>query len=71
MTNDTATLITEDATKYLSEAISKTFPNINLMPTTINEIKSIINSLKSKNSCDYDKISNLYSKGVQTTLVFL
>jgi hypothetical protein len=44
--NDTTTLTIEDATKYLTEAIPKTFPNINLMPTTINEIKSIINSLK-------------------------
>jgi hypothetical protein len=46
MNNDTTTLITEDTTKYLTEAIPKTFPNINLMPTTINEIKSTINSLK-------------------------
>jgi hypothetical protein len=42
------TVTTEDATKYLTEAIPKTFPNINLMPTTVNGIKSIINSLKSK-----------------------
>jgi hypothetical protein len=27
------------------------------MPTTVNEIKSIINSLKAKNSCGYDEIS--------------
>jgi hypothetical protein len=46
MNNDTTTLRTEDATKYLTEAIFKTFPNINLMPTTANEIRSIINSLK-------------------------
>jgi hypothetical protein len=46
MNNDTTTLTTEDATEYLTEAIPKTFPNINLMPATVNEIKSIINSLK-------------------------
>jgi hypothetical protein len=40
--------MTKDAIKYLTEAIPKTFPNINLIPTTANEIKSIINSLKSK-----------------------
>jgi hypothetical protein len=46
MNSDTTTLTTEDTTKYLTEAIPKTFPNIYLMPTTVNEIKSIINSLK-------------------------
>jgi hypothetical protein len=46
MNNDITTLTIEGATKYLSETIPKTFPNINLMPTTVNEIKSIINSLK-------------------------
>jgi hypothetical protein len=40
--------MTEDATKYLTEAIPKTFPNINLMPTTANKIKGIIHSLKLK-----------------------
>jgi hypothetical protein len=56
MNNDTTTLTTEDATKYLIEGIPKTFPNINLRPTTVNEIKNIINSLKSKNSYGYDEI---------------
>jgi hypothetical protein len=36
MNNDTTTLTTEDVTKYLTEAIPKTFININLMPTTVN-----------------------------------
>jgi hypothetical protein len=38
MHNDTTTfttLTTEATTKYLMEAIPKTFPNINLMPTTV------------------------------------
>jgi hypothetical protein len=47
--NDTTTLTTEDATKYITEAIPKTFPKKNIMPTTVNEIKSIINSLRLKN----------------------
>jgi hypothetical protein len=46
MNNDTITLTRQDATKFLTEAIPKTFPSINLMPTTANEIKSIIHSLK-------------------------
>jgi hypothetical protein len=62
MNNNTTTLTTEDATKYLTEAIPKTFPNINLMPTTVNKIKSIINSLESKNSCGYDEISTTLLK---------
>jgi hypothetical protein len=57
MNNDTTTLTTEDTTKYLTVAIPKSFPNINLMPTTVNEIKRIINCLISKNSCGYDEIS--------------
>jgi hypothetical protein len=36
MNNDTTTLTIEDATKYLAEAITKNFLNINLMPTTAN-----------------------------------
>jgi hypothetical protein len=62
MNNDIITLTTKDAKKYLTEAIPKTFPNINLMLTTANEIKSIINFLKSKNSCGYDEISTMLLK---------
>jgi hypothetical protein len=36
MNNDTTILTAEDEKKYLTEAIPKTFPNINLMPTTAN-----------------------------------
>jgi signal recognition particle GTPase len=42
MNNDNTTLTTGDAAKYLTEAILETFPNINLMPITASEIKSII-----------------------------
>jgi hypothetical protein len=57
------TLKRKDATKFLTEAIPKTFPSINLMPTTANEIRSIIHLLKSKNSCGYDdNINNVSQK---------
>jgi hypothetical protein len=62
MNKDTITLKREDATKFLTEAIPKTFPNINLMPTTANEIRSTIHSPKSKNSCGYDEISTTLLK---------
>jgi hypothetical protein len=42
----TTTPKTEDAMKFLAKAIPNSFPNINLIPTTPNEIKSIITSLK-------------------------
>jgi len=57
MKNDTTNITIEDAIKYLTKAIPRTSPNINLMPTTANESRSIINSPKSKNSCGYDEIS--------------
>jgi hypothetical protein len=44
--------------KLLAKTIPNSFPNLNLMPTTPDEIKNIIISLKSKNSCDYDEISS-------------
>jgi hypothetical protein len=49
--SDTVTPKGEDAMKYLVKAIPVLFPNINTMP---NEIKNIIHSLKSKNSCNYE-----------------
>jgi hypothetical protein len=42
MNNDTTTITTEDAIKYLTKAIPGTFPNINLMCITANETKIII-----------------------------
>jgi methyl coenzyme M reductase subunit D len=46
MNNDISTLTIEDAIKYLTVVIPKSFPHIYLMPTTANKIKSKINSLK-------------------------
>jgi hypothetical protein len=39
----TASLATEEATKYLTKTIPKTSPIINLMPITANEINCIKN----------------------------
>jgi hypothetical protein len=38
------------------KTVPKTFPNINLMPTTANKIKNIINSLTTKGLCGFNKI---------------
>jgi hypothetical protein len=46
----------------LAKNAPKTFPNINLMSTTANEIKNIINFLKSKKLCSYDEISTQVPK---------
>jgi hypothetical protein len=70
MNNGTTTLTTEDATKYLIEAIPKTFPNINLMPTTVNEIKSTKILSNQKIHVVMMKYQQLYSKAVQTMLAF-
>jgi hypothetical protein len=51
--------MTEDTTKYRTETIPKTYPNIYLMPTTANETKSIILSNK---KCGYDEISTTVFK---------
>jgi hypothetical protein len=32
-------MIKEETIKYMSEVINANFPNLNLLPTTINEIK--------------------------------
>jgi hypothetical protein len=40
----------EGAISFLKDAISVTFPRIKIIPTIETEIKSIIHSLKSKNS---------------------
>jgi hypothetical protein len=34
----------------MTKTIPRTFPDINLLPTTANEVKNIINFLKSKSS---------------------
>jgi hypothetical protein len=70
MNSDTTALMTEDTTKYLNEGIPKTFPNINIIPTTANEFKRIINSLKSTNSFGYDEISTELFKSCTNYISF-
>jgi hypothetical protein len=70
MNSDITALMTEDTTKYLNEGIPKTFPNINLIPTTANEFKHIINSLKSTNSFCYDEISTELFKSCTNYISF-
>jgi hypothetical protein len=43
---------------YLHKVFSLPFPQMQLKCTCINEIKEIIKSFKTKDSCGYDKISN-------------
>jgi hypothetical protein len=46
--NSTKSPTNEEAIQYMTKTIPRTFPNINLLPTTANEIKNITNSLKKK-----------------------
>jgi hypothetical protein len=57
LNNVTNSPVEEEAIQYMTKTIPGTFPDINLLPTMANEIKNIINSLKSRNSCGYDGIS--------------
>jgi hypothetical protein len=45
----------EEAIQFMTKTIPRTFPDINILSATANEINKI-NSLKSKNSCGYDGI---------------
>jgi hypothetical protein len=43
---------------YLHKVFSQPFPQMQLKSTSINELKEIIKSLKTKDSCVYDETSN-------------
>jgi hypothetical protein len=47
---------TEDAVSFLKAAFPVKITSINIIPTTETEMKSVINSLKSKNSSGYDEV---------------
>ena len=49
---------TDNPINYLSKYYNKTFPMIQWQYISTYEIKNIIKSLKSKNTCGYDEISN-------------
>jgi hypothetical protein len=46
----------ECALSFLRDAFPELFHSINIIPTTGTEVKSIIHSLKSKNSSAYNEI---------------
>jgi hypothetical protein len=47
--NGTKSPTEEEAIQYMTKTISRTFQDINLLLTMANEVKNIINSLKSEN----------------------
>jgi hypothetical protein len=47
-----------DAISFLKEAVPRKFPGIKTISTTETEIKSLIHSLRAKNSSGYDGITN-------------
>jgi hypothetical protein len=47
-----------DAISFLKDAFPRKFPGIKTIPTTETELKSIIHSLKTKNSSGYDGITS-------------
>jgi hypothetical protein len=56
-----------DAISFLKDPFPRNFPNINIIPITEAEIKSIISSLKPKNSSGYDEItSNIFKPRAST-----
>jgi hypothetical protein len=57
MNTDTKSSAEKAAIQHMANTNPTIFPGVNLLPTTANEIKNIINSLKSKNACIYDETS--------------
>ena len=47
-----------DAISFLTDSCPRNFPNINIIPITEVEIKSVISSLKPKNSSGYDEMTS-------------
>jgi hypothetical protein len=48
----------ENPISFLKDAFPIKFPAMKIIPTTETEIKSIIHSLKSKNSSGYDEVTS-------------
>jgi hypothetical protein len=51
--------VRDDAISYLREEIPRKFPGIKTIPTTETKKKSIIHSVRAKNSSGYDGITSL------------
>jgi hypothetical protein len=58
----------EDALSFIWDAFPVKFPDIKIIPTTKTEIKSIIHSLKSKNSSGYDEITSKILKACSAVI---
>ena len=61
-------VITGDAISFLKDSFPKIFPNLNIIPITEAEIKSIISSLKPKTSSGYDEITSKIIKSCASTI---
>jgi hypothetical protein len=60
-----------DAISFLKDSFSENFTSIKIIPVTATEIKSIIHSLKPKNSSGYDEISKILKTCVRLPLSFI
>ena len=67
---DIHTLGKGDAISFLKDSFPTKFPNLNVIPITEAEIKSIISSLKPKTSSGYDEITSKIIKSVLQLLAF-
>jgi hypothetical protein len=50
--------VRSDVISFLKKRFPRKFPTIKTIPTTETEIKSIIHSLRAKNSSGYDRITS-------------
>ena len=57
-----------DVISFLKDSFPTIFPNLNIIPITEAEIKSIISSLKPKTSSGYDKITSKIIKSCASTI---
>jgi hypothetical protein len=61
---------TDVAISFLKDSFPRNFPNINTLPITEAEIKSIICSLKTKDSSGYDEITSKILKSCASIISF-
>jgi hypothetical protein len=71
LNSDTKCPAEDEKIRYMTRTIPGTFPDINLLPTTADEVKNIINYLTLRRVWCYDVISTNYPKLAQTILLFL
>jgi hypothetical protein len=61
--------VRSDAISFIEDAFPRKFPSIKTVPTTQTEIKSIIHSLKAKNSSGYDGITSTILKVCASVII--